>query len=56
MQIVRASKSLVVRMTVASAAMEAPFESAAPAVRQGLRAAARLLEWYERHIAPSHTS
>jgi hypothetical protein len=56
MRIEAASKSLVVRIAVPSAALEAPFESSATAVREALCAARRLLSWYEEHIAPVRTT
>lgn len=56
MQIARARKSLVVRVSVPPAVVEAPFESSEPAVRDALNAATRLLTWYERHLAPSEAT
>lgn len=53
MRIEAAGKSLVVRMSVPPAAVEAPFESSATAVRQALNAAQLLLAWYEEHIDPA---
>jgi hypothetical protein len=56
MQIAPANKSLVVRISVSPAAVEAPFESSETAVRAALRAATSLLEWYERHVARSRAT
>jgi hypothetical protein len=54
MRVEVASKSLVIRMSVPIAALEAPFESSATAVREALSAAQRLLSWYDEHIALVH--
>ncbi len=51
MQIEAANKSLVIRISVPSVSLEAPFEIAEPAVREALAAAVRLLNWYQRYAA-----
>jgi hypothetical protein len=53
MRIAAANKSLVVRVAVSPVAVEAPFESSEPAVREALDAATRLLAWYEQYVAPT---
>ena len=56
MRIEAANKSLVVRIAVSPAALEAPFESSAATAREALSAARELLRWYQKHIAPSRAT
>lgn len=48
MQIQRANKSLVVRISVPKIELKSPFQSSEESVRKGIQAAKQLLAWYDR--------
>jgi hypothetical protein len=53
MRIAPAGKSPVIRLNVQPVPLETPFESCASVAQNGIRAGSRLLNWYERVIAPT---
>jgi hypothetical protein len=53
MEIERAHKSLVVRISIPRVKLKTPFDESEATVQEGLRAARRLLAWHSRWLRPS---